>query len=505
MMQRHQLQQSYNQGHSYSRHTRSISQPRQRDESPLAYQYSKNNNSHYRSHPDSPTVNANVNANVNTRRSKSKSNSAMKYSSDSEIRSRSSSRQRSHRSHSRPRQPSPSHPQQYQQQIPRQRRKQPQQRDLVSTPRRGYSPAPRQGGGAAGNSISTSNPYPSHRDAPAAPAVDNNIQALSTSYDNQLSLEPNPMHDHNSYQYHANNTASSSSSSSGTGRRSRSKSKSQNKQRNNTQSQSLTTTFQSTRNEDTYNTQVMKEREAEILKINQQMHTVNEIYQDLAGIVDGQQELIDQIDEQIELSNTYAKQGNENYLEARLWAENPILEDPFGEKLGLKSTTAAARQQGDVDGHHHYDQNQQFIDDRGRLRRRKNPHDKRKQRSKSRHKSKHQMSSSSNNNNNLLKNDTSESAGMDCSAPIAAMPEDVQVVFKTGIQDIKELGSKLMNACTAPDFDEVNEYAYRPNSAKNNNASPYDQFSHGGNGQEGSFAARYDSKQNRNNAMNRKY
>ena len=40
--------------------------------------------------------------------------------------------------------------------------------------------------------------------------------------------------------------------------------------------------------EDQYNIQLMHEREAEILEINQKVTKVNEIYRDLARLIDGQ-------------------------------------------------------------------------------------------------------------------------------------------------------------------------------------------------------------------------
>jgi hypothetical protein len=179
--------------------------------------------------------------------------------------------------------------------------------------------------------------------------------------------------------------------------------------------------------EDEYNIQIMKEREAEILQINQKMNTVNEIYKDLAGLIDGQQELIDQVDNQIDLANGYTKAGIDNYEEARLRHENPIMQDPFGDKLN-SNTRNGGRQVS------------QSPKGRGRKKRSKSSHDKRR-RSRSKNKSR-------------------QKEGMDCSSPLEAMPEDMQDVIKAGIQDMKELGTRLMTACTAPQTDEVNEYAY---------------------------------------------
>ena len=44
----------------------------------------------------------------------------------------------------------------------------------------------------------------------------------------------------------------------------------------------------------------MREREEEIRNIHKGMHTVNEIYKDLAHLVDNQQEGVDQIENQME-------------------------------------------------------------------------------------------------------------------------------------------------------------------------------------------------------------
>ncbi|KAL3769959.1 hypothetical protein ACHAW5_010033 [Stephanodiscus triporus] len=52
--------------------------------------------------------------------------------------------------------------------------------------------------------------------------------------------------------------------------------------------------------EDKINEEIMREREEEIKSIHKGMHQVNEIYKDLAHLVDGQQEGIDQIETQME-------------------------------------------------------------------------------------------------------------------------------------------------------------------------------------------------------------
>ena len=48
------------------------------------------------------------------------------------------------------------------------------------------------------------------------------------------------------------------------------------------------------------NEEIMREREEEIRNIHKGMQTVNEIYKDLAHLVDNQQEGIDQIENQME-------------------------------------------------------------------------------------------------------------------------------------------------------------------------------------------------------------
>ena len=72
--------------------------------------------------------------------------------------------------------------------------------------------------------------------------------------------------------------------------------------------------------EDRLHEEIMREREEEIRNINKGMHTVNEIYKDLAHIVGQQQEHVDQIETQMEDSRANAESGlkqvekaNENY------------------------------------------------------------------------------------------------------------------------------------------------------------------------------------------------
>lgn len=61
--------------------------------------------------------------------------------------------------------------------------------------------------------------------------------------------------------------------------------------------------------EDRLHEEIMREREEEIRSINHGMHTVNEIYKDLAHIVGQQQESIDQIENQMEDSRANAESG----------------------------------------------------------------------------------------------------------------------------------------------------------------------------------------------------
>ena len=53
----------------------------------------------------------------------------------------------------------------------------------------------------------------------------------------------------------------------------------------------------------------MREREEEIRNINKGMHTVNEIYKDLAHIVGSQQDHVDQIENQMEDARNNAQSG----------------------------------------------------------------------------------------------------------------------------------------------------------------------------------------------------
>ena len=168
--------------------------------------------------------------------------------------------------------------------------------------------------------------------------------------------------------------------------------------------------------EEDYNVRVMQEREEEILEINKKMHTVNEIYKDLAEIIDEQQDLIDNIDNSIELANADVIEGTQNVKEARQYSQQPsVFEDPFGNKIKGKRES----------GKH------------------------RKSRRKSgKHRSKQHTSSTS--------KKTSEDE-LNWKSPFDTLQEDMKEV----VNDIKDFGTKMFGACTAPDTNEVNEYAFR--------------------------------------------
>jgi syntaxin 7 len=61
--------------------------------------------------------------------------------------------------------------------------------------------------------------------------------------------------------------------------------------------------------QDRLNEEIMREREEEIRKINRGMHTVNEIYKDLAHIVGQQQDDVDKIETQMEDARDTAQSG----------------------------------------------------------------------------------------------------------------------------------------------------------------------------------------------------
>lgn len=86
-------------------------------------------------------------------------------------------------------------------------------------------------------------------------------------------------------------------------------------------------------NEDAFCESIMEERATEMLEIHKKMHKVNDIYKDLATLISDQQVLIDEIDKNIDDANAYTKDGVEEIDQARQAYENPILVDPFGDKL----------------------------------------------------------------------------------------------------------------------------------------------------------------------------
>jgi hypothetical protein len=162
--------------------------------------------------------------------------------------------------------------------------------------------------------------------------------------------------------------------------------------------------------------QLIRERESEIADINQKVNKVNEIYKDLAELINGQQDLIDQIDVSLEESNVYTQSGINNYEEARLRFENPILEDPFGDKLGSHSKYAQAGSLGDQEGR------------RRRIR------------------------GAPRNAVKVPRNDDEQQ--FDCTVPFETIQDDLKEVLR----DVKSLGSKIVLACTAPNVQYYNEY-----------------------------------------------
>lgn len=169
--------------------------------------------------------------------------------------------------------------------------------------------------------------------------------------------------------------------------------------------------------EDQYNIQFMQEREEEIQDINKKVNQVNDIYSELAGLIDGQQDLIDKVDMNIEESHANAKAGIANYEEARLRLENPIKEDLFGDKLGTKTDhrPTTPREAG----------------------RRRVKNAKKKKRKSAAY-------------------DSGEDA-IDCKTPFETISDDLKEV----VNDMKIFGSKMFIACTEPDDADYNEYASR--------------------------------------------
>lgn len=78
---------------------------------------------------------------------------------------------------------------------------------------------------------------------------------------------------------------------------------------------------------------IMEERASEMIEINKKMHKVHDIYKDLAALISDQQDLIDSIDKNIDDAHAYTKDSVQQIDQARQAYENPILADPFGDKL----------------------------------------------------------------------------------------------------------------------------------------------------------------------------
>ena len=61
--------------------------------------------------------------------------------------------------------------------------------------------------------------------------------------------------------------------------------------------------------EEAINDAILREREEEIRTINADVHKVNEIFRDLATLVDKQQDDVDKIGELVERSHAHAEKG----------------------------------------------------------------------------------------------------------------------------------------------------------------------------------------------------
>ena len=167
--------------------------------------------------------------------------------------------------------------------------------------------------------------------------------------------------------------------------------------------------------EDHYARKVAQERESEINKINHKVHQVNDIYRDLAGLIDGQQDLIEKVDINIEDANAHTRAGIDNYDEARLRLENPIMEDLYGDKLGKKKTKRST-----------------------------NP-------------GKNKGKNASKNKRKSADYDLDEDFDCKTAFDFETISEDLKEVVK----DMKMFGSKVFTACTAPEDYQYNEYASR--------------------------------------------
>lgn len=166
---------------------------------------------------------------------------------------------------------------------------------------------------------------------------------------------------------------------------------------------------QAVEREEEYNVQFIQEREEDIKDINKKVNQVNEIYSDLAGLIDGQQDLIEKIDVNIEDSHAHTKAGFDNYEEARLRLENPIMDDMFGDKLNADTKRRPKPRSRNAKNYGRKSASYDFDD------------------------------------------------GFDCVTPFESISED----FIDVVNDVKTFGSKMFIACTQPEHDDrhYNEYA----------------------------------------------
>jgi len=78
--------------------------------------------------------------------------------------------------------------------------------------------------------------------------------------------------------------------------------------------------------------EIMRQREAEVLAINQKMHKVNEIYRDLGQIVSSQQDQIDQVELDMDAAVINAQSGLKKMEEANSHHDKPLIKNPFAKK-----------------------------------------------------------------------------------------------------------------------------------------------------------------------------
>ena len=77
--------------------------------------------------------------------------------------------------------------------------------------------------------------------------------------------------------------------------------------------------------QDQIQNQLIAERDVEILAINKEMSKVNDIFKDLASIVDSQQVEIDNIETLMEESHLHAKAGLEQVQQANEYQKGCVL------------------------------------------------------------------------------------------------------------------------------------------------------------------------------------